>query len=289
DEIRKYKATAFPYVGEVCRYLMNQPPSPEDLKNSVRVVIGNGLRPEIWMDFKKRFNIPKIGEFYAAVDGNGSFANLLNFDCTVGTCATSYAIVKYDIDEDKPIRGEDGFMQKVDIGETGLCLFQSAGAMQSRGYTDEKATESKLFRDVFKKGDVWFNSGDLLRDIGCDHAQFIDRLGDTFRWKGNNISTTEVEEVLNVFDQISLSTVYGIQIPHTDGRVGMAAIVPTVNLENFDFKGLATSFKNNLPNYAVPLFLRFKSNLSTTATFKLKKGELKQENINLEKLKTCYM
>jgi len=284
DEIRKYKATAFSYVGEVCRYLMNQPPNPEDLKNSVRVVIGNGLRPEIWMDFKKRFNIPRIGEFYAAVDGNGSFANLLNFDCTVGLCATSYAIVKYDIDEDKPIRDEDGFMQKVDIGETGLCLFQSAGATQSRGYTDAKATESKLFRDVFKKGDVWFNSGDLLRDIGCDHAQFIDRLGDTFRWKGNNISTTEVEEVLNVFDQISLSTVYGVQIPHTDGRAGMAAIVPTINLENFDLKGLATSIKNNLPNYAVPLFLRFKSNLSTTATFKLKKGKLKQENINLEKI-----
>ena len=284
DEIRKFNATAFPYVGEVCRYLMNQPPHPDDSKNSVRVVIGNGLRPEIWMDFKKRFNIPKIAEFYGAIDGNGAFTNSLNFDRTVGVCVVSYAIVKYDIDEDKPIRGEDGFMQKVGLGETGLCIFQSAGALKSRGYTDKKASESKLFHNVFKQGDTWFNSGDLLRDLGCDHAQFVDRLGDTFRWKGHNISTTEIEEVLNVFDQVLFSTVYGVQIPNTDGRAGMAAIVPTINLEDFNLKGLAASFNKNLPHYAVPLFLRFKSNLSTTATFKLKKGKLKQENIDIEKI-----
>jgi len=284
DEIHKYNATAFTYIGEVCRYLMNQPPNPNDSKNSVRVVFGAGLRPEIWVDFKKRFNIPKIGEYYAATDGNGGFMNTLNFDCTIGRCATSYAIVKYDIDEDKPTRGENGFMQKVGLGETGLCLFQSAGAMQPRGYSDKKAIESKLFHNVFKKGDIWFNSGDLLRDIGCDHAQFVDRLGDTFRWKGHNISTTEVEEVLNEFDQVLFSTVYGVQIPNTDGRAGMAAIVTMINLEDFNLKGLAASFSKNLPQYAVPIFLRFKSNLSTTATFKLKKGKLKQENIDLEKI-----
>ena len=284
EEIRKYNVTAFPYVGEVCRYLMNQPPNPEDSKNSVRVVIGNGLRPEIWMDFKKRFNIPKIGELYGAVDGNGIFANFLNFDCTIGACPTSYAIIKYDIDEDKPVTGEDGFMQKVDVGESGLCLFKSAGAMKARGYTDKKATEAKLFQNVFKEGDVWFNSGDLLRDLGRDHAQFVDRLGDTFRWKGHNVSTTEVEEVLNVFDQVLFSTVYGVQIPNTDGRAGMAAIVPTINLEDFNLKGLAASFNKNLPHYAIPIFLRFKSNLSTTATFKLKKGKLRQENIDIEKI-----
>jgi len=284
DEIRKYNATAFPYVGEVCRYLMNQPPNSEDSKNSVRVVIGNGLRSDIWMDFKKRFNIPKIAEIYGAVDIMGGFLNFLNFDCTVGICPSSYAIVKYDIDEDKPIRGEDRFMQKVGLGETGLCLFQSAGALKSRGYTDKKATESKLFRNVFKEGDVWFNSGDLLRDIGCNHAQFIDRLGDTFRWKGNNVSTTEVEKILNVFEQVLFSTAYGVQIPNTDGRAGMAAIVPTVNLKDFNLKELAASFNKNLPHYAVPIFLRFKSNLSTTATFKLKKGKLKEESYNIENI-----
>jgi len=284
DEIRKYNATAFPYVGEVCRYLMNQPLKPNDAQNSVRVVIGNGLRPEIWMDFKERFNITRIGEFYGAVDGNGAFNNILNFDRTVGTCSTSYAIVNYDIEGDNPIRGEDGFMQKVDVGEAGLCLFQSAGAMESRGYTDEKATEAKLFRNVFKEGDVWFNSGDLLRDLGCDHAQFIDRLGDTYRWKGHNVSTTEVEEVLNVFEQTLFSTVYGIQIPNTDGRAGMAAIVPTVSLEDFNLKELALSFTKNLPSYAVPIFLRIKSKLATTATFKLKKGKLKNEGFDLEKI-----
>lgn len=261
DEIRKYNATAFPYVGEVCRYLMNQPPNPNDSHNSVRLVIGNGLRPEIWLDFKKRFNIPRIGEFYGAVDGNGAFTNLLNFDLTVGTCSISYSIVKYDIDGDYPVRDENGFMQKVKIGETGLCLFQSAGAMESRGYTDERATEAKLFRNVFKEGDVWFNSGDLLRDLGCDHAQFVDRLGDTFRWKGHNVSTTEVEEVLNVYEQVLFSTAYGVLIPNTDGRAGMVAIVPTVSLEDFNLKELAISFNKNLPRYAVPIFLRIKSKL----------------------------
>jgi citronellyl-CoA synthetase len=236
------------------------------------------------LDFKNRFNIPRIGEFYGAVDGNGAFTNILNFDRTVGTCSTSSAIVKYDIEGDNPVRGEDGFMDKVDVGETGLCLFQSAGAMETRGYTDEKATEAKLFRNVFKEGDIWFNSGDLLRDIGCDHAQFIDRLGDTFRWKGHNVSTTEVEEVINVFAQTLFSTVYGVQIPNTDGRAGMAAIVPTVSPEDFNLKELATSFNKNLPPYAVPIFLRVRSKLATTATFKLKKVKLKKEGFDLEKV-----
>ncbi len=284
DEIRKYNATGFSYIGEVCRYLMNQPPKPDDSENPVRVVIGAGLRHEIWKDFKKRFNIEKIGEYYSATEAVSAFANILNFDCTVGYCFAPYAIVKYDHEEEKPVTNDEGFMDRVDLGESGLLLFEIAGTSVFRGYTDKKATEAKIFRNVFKDGDIWFNTGDLMRDIGNKHAQFVDRLGDTFRWKGHNISTTEIEKIINTFDQVLFSTVYGVQIPGTDGRAGMAAILPSVSLEEFNLKGLTDYLKKNLPPYGVPLFLRLKSKLATTATFKLKKVELKKECFDIESI-----
>ncbi|MFX1532296.1 MAG: long-chain-acyl-CoA synthetase [Promethearchaeota archaeon] len=284
DEIRKYNATAFNYIGEICRYLMNQPSKPNDSDNPVRVVLGAGLRPEIWKDFKKRFNITKIGEYYSATEAVGGFANFFSFDCTVGFCLSSYAIVKYDHEEERPIRNEKGFMKRVKRGESGLLLFEIAGTSEFRGYTDKKATESKIFRSVFKEGDKWFNTGDLMRDIGYNHAQFVDRLGDTFRWKGHNISTTEVEKIINTFDQVSFSTVYGVQIPGTDGRAGMAAIVPNISVQDFNLKELANILQKNLPPYGVPIFLRFKSELTTTATFKLKKGKLKNESFDIEEI-----
>lgn len=284
DEIRKYNATGFSYIGEVCRYLMNQPPKPDDSDNPVRMVLGAGLRPEIWMDFKKRFNIKKIGEYYSATEAVGGFFNFLDFDRTVGYCFTSYAIVKYDHEDEQPLRNKEVFMERVNIGESGLLLFEIADTAAFRGYTDKKATQSKIFLNVFKEGDKWFNTGDLMKDIGNNHAQFVDRLGDTFRWKGHNISTTEVEKIINTFDQVLFSTVYGVQIPGTDGRVGMAAIVPTTTIEEFNIKELANILYKNLPPYGVPLFLRFKSKLSTTATFKLKKVKLKKEGFDLEKI-----
>ncbi len=284
DDIRKSNATAFNYVGEICRYLMNQPPKPDDADNPVRIVIGLGLRPEIWTKFKERFNIQKVGEYYSATEAVGSFANLLNFDRTVGCCLSSYAIVKYDHDVEAPIKNNEGFMERVSLGESGLLLFQIVGNVEFRGYTDKEATEAKVFHDVFEKGDMWFNTGDLMRDIGNDHAQFVDRLGDTFRWKGHNISTTEVEKILNSFEQVMLSTVYGVQIPGTDGRAGMAAIVPSSSVGDFDLKGLTEQLIQNLPPYGVPIFLRMKSQLSTTSTFKLKKGQLKKEGFDIEKI-----
>ncbi|TFG12851.1 MAG: long-chain-acyl-CoA synthetase [Promethearchaeota archaeon] len=284
DEIRKYRATAFVYIGEICRYLMNQPPKPNDMDNQVRVVVGPGLRPEIWNAFKERFNIEKIGEYYSSSESVGVFSNVLNFDCTVGCCLTRYAIVKYDYDIEQPIRNEEGFMERVDLGQAGLLLFENTGTSTFKGYTDKKATEAKLFHNVFKEGDDWFNTGDLLRDIGCNHAQFVDRLGDTYRWKGNNVSTIEVEKILNMFPQVLFSTVYGVKLPSTDGKAGMAAIVPNVNLEDFDLKKLMKIFKANLPPYANPIIIRFKSSIETTATFKLKKTKLKKEGFNIEKI-----
>ena len=282
DEIRKYNATGFSYIGEVCRYLMNQPPKPDDADNAIRVVIGAGLRHEIWKGFKERFNIEKIGEYYNATESVGGFFNVLNFDRTVGYSFFSYAIVKYDHDAETPIRTKEGFMERVNLGESGLLLFQIVGTATFRGYTDKKATEAKIFHNVFQEGDKWFNTGDLMRDIGNGHAQFVDRLGDTFRWKGHNISTTAVEKIINSFDQVLFSTVYGVQIPNTDGRAGMAAIVPRVSLEEFDLKGLTKHLKRNLPPYGVPIFLRFKSKLAITATFKLKKVQLKKECFDIE-------
>ncbi|MHA1916047.1 MAG: long-chain-acyl-CoA synthetase [Promethearchaeota archaeon] len=284
DEIRKHNATAFNYIGEVCRYLMNQPPRSDDSDNPVKKVLGLGLRPEIWMDFKKRFDIPKIVEYYSATEAVGSFVNYLNFDRTVGSTIGSYAIVKYDHDEEKPIRNDKGFMERVNLGESGLLLFELAGTAVFRGYTDKTATESKILHDVLKIGDNWFNTGDLMRDLGNSHAQFIDRLGDTFRWKAHNISTTEVEEIINRFDQVLMSTVYGVQIPGTEGRVGMMAIVPKTTVENFKLQELNNLLTQNLPPYGVPIFLRFKSELKTTATYKLKKVKLKKESFDLGKI-----
>jgi len=289
DEVRKYNATVFVYVGEICRYLINQPITSSDSNNSVTKMIGNGLRPDIWKNFKERFGIDKVGEFYGASEGGGGFFNFFNFDCTVGYCPTPYAIVKYDVDEDKPFRRSNGFMEKVDLGETGLLLFEmGGGAGGFVGYTDKKSTEAKLLHNVFEEKDVWINTGDLLRDQGNRHAQFVDRLGDTFRWKGHNVSTTEVEEVMNLFKNVLMSTVYGVKVPGTDGRAGMASIIADTKIGDLNFRDLPTFLNKNLAPYAVPIFLRFRDKLSLTSTFKLKKSILKEEGFNIEKSKDLF-
>lgn len=277
DDIRKYDATIFCYVGECCRYLMNQPAGPGDRDNPLTTIIGNGLRPDIWKAFKERFGISRVYEIYGAAESNLFFINLLNLDCTVGTCFTPYAIVKYDVDEERPLRDENGFMRRVEVGEAGLTLGEITDLSPFAGYTDKAATEAKIFRDVFAKGDAWFNTGDLLRDIGYGHAQFVDRLGDTFRWKGENVSTTEVEKVANAFAHISMSMVYGVVMAGADGRVGMAAIIPDVPAEEFDFRALAEHFRRALPHYAVPRFIRFQEEFEYTPTHKMKKVEAKRQ------------
>ena len=206
----------------------------------------------------------------------------MNFDCTCGYNVGTWAIVNYDIEEDEVIRGEDGFMQKVGVGQEGLLIFPVVGDTTFFGYTDKKATESKYFRDVFKKRDTWINSGDLVRSQGCNHIMFVDRLGDTFRWKGHNISTTEVENIFNNFEHVSQASVYGVKIPGTDGRAGMASFAPDVKIEEFNFKGLANYLLDNLPPYGVPIFLRVKSELATTSTFKVKKSLLKNEGFDID-------
>ncbi len=283
DEIRRYDATAFGYVGELCRYLMDQPAKPNDIDNRVRVIVGNGLRANIWRPFKQRFGIETVMELYGSSEGNIGFTNVFNFDATVGFGPFPYAIVKYDKENDMPIRGPDGFLQKVARGESGLLIGQITEKTPFHGYTDPKKTEDCILRNVFTKGDSWFNSGDLMRDLGFKHAQFVDRLGDTFRWKGENVSTTEVELILDGFAHVSETVVYGVEIPNTNGRAGMASMRLDCDVSAFDFKGFLAYLQSQLPHYAVPVFLRLSDAMETTGTFKHKKAPLKEAGFDLNK------
>jgi citronellyl-CoA synthetase len=284
DDTRRYGATAFCYIGELCRYLMNQPARPDDAHNPVKKIIGNGLRPDIWKEFKRRFGIDEVYEFYAASEGNVAFINVLNLDCTIGFCPAPYALVKYDIHADEPVRDGAGHLIRVGRGEVGLLVSEVSERYTFDGYTDPTASEKKLLRDVFTPGDVWFNSGDLLRDLGFRHAQFVDRVGDTFRWKSENVSTNEVAEVINTFDGVAETTVYGVQIPGTEGRAGMASMVLQVPLEQFDLGGLVRHLEDQLPVYAHPLFLRVQKELEVTGTFKQVKGDLKEQGFDPSKV-----
>jgi len=283
-DVRKFNANSFIYIGEICRYLMNQPPKPDDADNPLVSCVGNGLRPEIWRAFKKRFGIKKVFELYGAAEGPLIFTNLLNADCTVGMCVTPFAIIKYDIDADEPIPDADNFMQRVQKGEVGLMLAEISESLPFSGYTDKKETEKKIFRDVFEKGDAWFNFGDLVLNQGFRHIQFVDRIGDTFRWKGENVSTSEVEKVINTLAHVSESTVYGVKIPGTDGRAGMAAVIPEESTEEFDMKALAKTVIRGLPQYAVPKFIRLVKEFETTGTHKIKKMVLRDVAFDPEKV-----
>jgi acyl-CoA synthetase (AMP-forming)/AMP-acid ligase II len=280
DEVRHYEATAFCYIGELCRYLLNQPPSPKDRQHRVRVIVGNGLRPEIWEAFQQRFGIENINEFYGASECNVAFINAFGARKSAGFCPLSYAVVEYDAENEAPRRGADGFLRKVPKGGVGLLISEVTDKTPYDGYTDAEASEKKLLRNVFKQGDCWFNSGDLVRDQGFRHIQFVDRVGDTFRWKGENVATTEVEAVLTGFAQVEQAVVYGVQLPDADGRAGMAALTLRVPPAEFDPAALAAHACAGLPAYAVPLFLRLRNHQDTTGTFKYRKVELKNEGID---------
>lgn len=277
NDVRKYQATTLGYVGELCRYLVDQPPSADDNKHGVTKMIGNGLRPGAWGEFKTRFAVQHICELYAASDGNIGFTNILNFDNTIGFSLMSWELVAYDHDSGAPIRNAKGVMSRVAKGEQGLLLAKIDDKAPLDGYTDPQKTEKVVLHDVFKKGDRYFNTGDLLRNIGFGHAQFVDRLGDTYRWKGENVSTTEVENILLQHPNISEAVAYGVEICNTNGRAGMAAITPAESLATLDFSELLSFARQQMPAYAVPLFLRVKVKMETTGTFKYQKTRLKDE------------
>lgn len=283
SDARKFNATTLGYVGELCRYLLDQPPSPQDRDNRVTKMVGNGLRPGVWAPFKQRFGVEHVCELYAASDGNIGFTNVLNFDNTIGFCLQHWALVDYAHESCEPLRGADGFMRKVRKGEQGLLLARIDDKAPFDGYTDPDKNARVVLTDVFKRGDRYFNTGDLLRTIGFGHAQFIDRLGDTYRWKGENVSTTEVENVLLQHPQIAEVVAYGVEIDNTNGRAGMVAITPSESLAALDMRELLAFAHRQLPHYAVPLFLRIKVQMETTGTFKYQKVRLKEEAFDPDK------
>src|SRR6202048_897702 len=276
DEVIRYGATAFIYIGEICGYLLNQPEKPTDRQHKVRVIAGNGLRPAIGDQFTSRFGIDRVCEFYAASEGNTAFVNILNMPKTAGVCPTPVAFVEYDSETGDPLRDDKGRVRKVPSGDPGLLLSKVSNFQPFDGYTDSQASEKKLVRNAFRDGDVWFNTGDLMRSQGFGHAAFTDRLGDTFRWKGENVATTQVEAAVAHDPNVEECTVFGVEVQGAGGRAGMAAIQLKEGTD-FDGKALAKAVYELLPGYAVPLFVRIVESLEYTSTFKSKKVNLRKQ------------
>ncbi|CAJ1056459.1 very long-chain acyl-CoA synthetase-like [Xyrichtys novacula] len=285
DDCRKYNVTVIQYIGEIMRYLCNTPKRPEDQIHKVRLAVGNGMRGDVWQDFISRFGNIDIREFYGATEGNFS---LLNYSGKMGSVGRDtflhrrlfrYALIKYDIDEDKPVRDSSGFCTEVAPGEPGLLVTEITLRTPFTGYAgDVKQTEKKRLHNVFKTGDMFFNTGDLLR-VENNFFYFQDRVGDTFRWKGENVATTEVADVITMVDCIKEANVYGVEVPGQEGRVGMAAIALSDG-QSFDSKGVFKHVEKFLPTYARPRFMRIQSTLETTGTFKHMKTKLTQEGYN---------
>ncbi len=280
DDIRKHNATGFNYVGEMARYLWNQPPSPDDRNHRVTNMMGAGLRHEIWDDFKARFGIQAVYEVYGGSESPGAFVNLFNFDRTCGWSPRGMKIAVWDHESGDIARDAGGRGTALKPGGRGVLLMQISAHQQFDGYTDPEATQTKILRDVFKPGDRWFNSGDLVLNQGHGHIQFLDRLGDTFRWHSENVATTEVEGVLNSWSGILESIVYGVDVPGMEGRAGMARLVIDEGTD-LDLAGLARHLRGVLPEFAVPRFIRLSSERSdVTGTFRYKKSDLKDEGFN---------
>jgi fatty-acyl-CoA synthase len=288
EDVIRYNATAFIYIGELCRYLLNQPAKPTDRAHKVRVIAGNGLRPDIWDEFTQRFGIKRVCEFYAASEGNTAFINIFNMPRTTGISPMPLAYVEYDIDTGEPKRDASGRVRRVPSGEPGLLISPVNRLSPFDGYTDKSATEKKLIRNAFKEGDVWFNTGDVMSPQGMGHAAFADRLGDTFRWKGENVATTQVEAALVDDHDVEECTVYGVEVPDTGGRAGMAAVKLRDGIE-FDGQALAAAVFDKLPSYAMPLFVRVVGALEHTSTFKSRKVDLREQAYGPEVTDPLYV
>lgn len=289
DDATDHGATAIVYIGELCRYLVNSPPHPKERSHNIRTGFGNGLRPDIWETFLTRFNIPHVCEFYGSTEGNVSF---LGFDGKVGAVGRipkyleknvfgHVAFVKFDVVEEAPIRGNDGFCIPTLPSEPGEAIGKVGEETRTRfeGYNDEAATKKKILRDVFEEGDMWFRTGDLMSKDELGYVYFVDRIGDTFRWKGENVSTNEVAETVARAPGIATANVYGVSVPSTDGRAGMAAITTD---RDVDFDTLYAWISEHLPKYAIPLFIRVQKQAETTGTFKYRKVELVKEGFDPE-------
>lgn len=279
QECRQSKATAFIYVGELVRYLANRPRSEDESRHQVTKILGNGLSKDLWPIVHERFGIGRIAEYYAATEGNAETLNLFNREASVGPLIPwKMAVVQFDVARGTIVRGRFGRAQKVRAGETGLLVGRISPRNDFAGYTDRRASEHKILRGLFHDDDAWFNSGDLVSFDRLLHLSFVDRIGDTFRWKAENVSTREVEQVLNRFDGIRGACVYGVAVQGHEGRAGMAAVVTVGDL---DGAALFEHCASALPRYAMPRFIRAVSELETTGTFKLRKQDLQREGFEI--------
>jgi acyl-CoA synthetase (AMP-forming)/AMP-acid ligase II len=282
NDTRKHNVTVFNYVGELCSYLYNAPEKPNDADNPVRAIIGNGLRPNIFKAFRKRFGIKEIFELYGSSEGDLSSINYLNLDETIGIFVKA-AVVKYNPETEEFIKDKNGRLQKAAQGEAGLLLAM-ADPMVFSGYINKADNERKMIRNAFKDGDAWFNTGDMVRSIGWGHYQFADRMGDTFRWKGENVATMEVEKAVYLSNQVEQCCVYGVEVKGSDGKLGMVSLIPDCDPGKFDLAGFGELLTTKLPAYAVPRFLRLARQFETTPTHKIKKMTMQEEGFNIAKI-----
>ena len=273
------EATRFVYIGELCRYLVNQPEQPDERAHKLQLAFGNGLRGDVWEEFQTRFHIPRILEFYGSTEGN---ASVFNFDGKAGAIGRiprflrgrmNLRLVRFDPETEEPIRGANGLLQETANGEIGeaVGMIGTEARHEFVGYADKAASQKKIVEDVFTRGDRWFRTGDLMRRDSEGYFYFVDRIGDTFRWKGQNVSTTEVELRLAEAPNVAEAIVYGVPVPGAEGKAGMACLVVE---GRFNAKAFAAYVDEELPSYARPIFLRLRKVMDTTGTFKYRKIDL---------------
>jgi fatty-acyl-CoA synthase len=290
-DVCNWDCTLFQYIGELCRYLLHSDRTSYESSHRVRMCCGNGLRSEVWTQFQKRFAIPAILEFYAATEGTFSLFNAEGKPGALGRIPPFLshrfpaALVKFDHETEAPVRNEAGFCIRCAPNETGEALGRVAAddsgiSGRFEGYTSAAASEQKIVRNVFEDGDEWFRTGDLMRKDEKGYFYFVDRVGDTFRWKGENVATSEVSAAICAFPGITGAAVYGVAVPGTDGKAGMAALTNDCDL---DLSGFQEHLKNELPSYARPLFLRIRGELETTSTFKYTKSALVRDGYDPSK------
>jgi fatty-acyl-CoA synthase len=286
------RCTLFQYIGELCRYLLTAAPQPWETQHSLRLCCGNGLRPEVWEPFRNRFHIPRILEYYAATEGSFSLYNCEGRPGAIGRIPPflshrmPVALVKFDQGTGVPLRDESGRCTRCEVNEAGEAIGEISGAAgkhggRFEGYADPAAAEKKILRDVFAPGDAWYRTGDLMRKDEQGFYYFVDRVGDTFRWKGENVSTGEVTAVVTSYPGVIDAAVYGVAVPGADGRAGMAAVAVR---PEFELAGFREHLAARLPDYARPVFLRIVSAIEITGTFKLRKQELSVEGYDRTKI-----
>jgi fatty-acyl-CoA synthase len=282
SDVVRWDCTMFQYIGELCRYLLHAAPSGNEKSHRIRMVCGNGLAPEVWDGFKNRFQIPQILEFYASTEGGVSLFNVQGKRGAIGHIPAylahrfAPALVQFDVEKGQPARNEQGFCIRCAPNEIGEAIGKAADDLSNvgnrfEGYTDKQASHEKILHNAFAPGDAWIRTGDLMRKDEKGFFYFVDRVGDTFRWKGENVATSEVSEAICAFPGVKHANVYGVAIPGTEGRGGMAALVTDHKL---DLPAFREHLMRRLPAYARPLFLRIRDDIEVTGTFKYSKTDL---------------